>query len=242
MRKLIFVLGGSLMIATPVSNADVLGVGASVSYWDSGLSGKAGKNSDVVDVDNELNLDSDSNANLNAYFEHPVPVLPNIRLNYTRIEQSGRGELSTQFDLLSGEVDSTLDMSQFDVTLYYELLDNWANLDLGLTARNLDGELIVRETTTSGELSRTEVDGVIPMAYLAARFDLPLTGVSLGGEANLVRFDGDSVHDYNAYGQYQLSRLQLRAGYRQIRIDYEDSNDRLDIKIGGPFVSAGLTF
>ena len=244
MRKLIFAIGGSLFIAAPVAIADVVGVGASVSYWDSDLSGKAGKNNDVVDVENDLDLESDTNANLSAYLEHPVPVLPNVRLNYTRIEQSGRGELSTGFDSVPGaaEVDSDLDLNQFDVTLYYEVLDNWANLDLGVTARNLDGELIVRERTTNGQVSKTEVDGVIPMGYLAARFDLPFTGVSVGGEANLISFDGDCIYDYNAYGQYELSLLQLRAGYRQISIDYEDSDDRLDIELGGPFVSAGLTF
>lgn len=242
MRKLILALGGSLIIAAPVVSADVLGVGANISYWDSDLSGTAGKNNDAVDVENDLDLDSDTNANLSAYFEHPVPVLPNVRLNYTRIEQSGRGDLSTQFDVVSGEVDSDFDLDQFDVTLYYEVLDNWVNLDLGLTARNLDGELIVRETRTGGQVSETEVSGVVPMGYLAARFDLPLTGVSVGGEANLISFDGDSVYDYNAYGQYELSLLQLRAGYRQISIDYEDSDDRLDIELGGPFVSAGLTF
>ena len=242
MRKLIFAIGGSLLIAAPVAIADVVGVGASVSYWDSDLSGKAGKNNDVVDVENDLDLENDTNANLSAYLEHPVPLLPNVRLNYTRIEQSGSGEVSTQFDLVSGDVDSDLDLNQFDVTLYYEVLDNWANLDLGVTARNLDGELIVRERTTNGQVSKTEVDGVIPMGYLAARFDLPFTGVSVGGEANLISFDGDSIYDYNAYGQYELSLLQLRAGYRQISIDYEDSDDRLDIELGGPFVSAGLTF
>jgi len=244
MRKLILAIGGSLVIAAPFATADVVGLGANVSYWDSDLSGEAGKNNDVVDVENDLNLDSDTNANLSAYFEHPVPVLPNVRLNYTRIEQSGRGELSTEFDFIQdgAEVDSDLDLNQFDVTLYYEVLDNWANLDLGVTARNLDGELVVREQVTGGEVSKTEVDGVIPMGYLAARFDLPLTGVSVGGEANLISFDGDSVYDYNAYGQYELSLLQLRAGYRQISIDYEDSDDRLDIELGGPFVSAGLTF
>ncbi|MCL7945739.1 TIGR04219 family outer membrane beta-barrel protein [Marinobacter sp. ATCH36] len=244
MRKLILALGGSLMVAAPLATADVLGVGANVSYWDSDLSGKAGKNNDVVDIENDLNLDSDTNANLSAYFEHPVPLLPNVRLNYTRIEQSGRGELSTEFDAIQGgvDVDSDLDLSQFDVTLYYEVLDNWVNLDLGLTARDLDGELIVREKVTNGQVSKTEINGVVPMGYLAARFDLPLTGVSVGGEANVISFDGDSVYDYNAYGQYELSLLQLRAGYRQISIDYEDSNDRLDIELGGPFVSAGLTF
>lgn len=243
MRKLILALGGSLIIVAPVAYADVLGVGANVSYWDSDLSGKAATNNDLVDVENDLNLDNDTNANLSAYFEHPVPLLPNVRLNYTRIEQSGRGELSTQYDLVSvGPVDSNLELTQFDVTLYYEVLDNWVNLDLGLTARNLDGELSVQQIGGAGSVSRTEVDGVLPMGYLAARFDLPLTGVSVGGEANLISFDGDSVYDYNVYGQYQLSLLQLRAGYRQISIDYEDSDDRLDIELGGPFVSAGLTF
>ncbi|MEP1216180.1 MAG: TIGR04219 family outer membrane beta-barrel protein [Marinobacter sp.] len=243
MRKLILALGGSLMVAAPVVSADVLGVGANISYWDSDLSGEAGKKNDFVDVENDLDLDNDTNANLSAYFEHPVPVLPNVRLNYTRIEQSGTGELSTEFDLVDvGPVDSDLDLTQFDVTLYYEVLDNWVNMDLGLTARNLDGELTVQQVGGAGSVSQTEVDGVIPMGYLAARFDLPLTGVSVGGEANLISFDGDSVYDYNAYGQYELSLLQLRAGYRQISIDYEDSDDRLDIELGGPFISAGLTF
>ena len=80
------------------------------------------------------------------------------------------------------------------------------------------------------------------MGYLAARFDLPFTGVSVGGEANVISFDGDSVYDYNAYGQFEVALLQLRAGYRQIAIDYEDGDDELDIDLGGPFVSAGVRF
>ena len=80
------------------------------------------------------------------------------------------------------------------------------------------------------------------MGYLAARFDLPLTGVSVGAEGNFISFDGDSLHDFNAYGQYEISLIQFRAGYRQMSIDYEDGNDRLDVEIGGPFVSAGVSF
>jgi len=236
--------GGVLLISSPVTMADVLGVGATVGYWDSELSGTAGKNSDAVDVENDLNLSSDSNANLEAYFEHPVPILPNVRLNYTAIEQSGSGEVSTGFDGLPAglDVNSDLELTQFDVTLYYEILDNWVNLDLGLTARNLDGELIVRDRIGNFPASRTEVSGIIPMGYVAARVDLPLTGLSVGAQANAISYDGDSVSDINAYGQYQLSLLTFRAGYRQMSIDYEDSNDRLDVELGGPFISAGLTF
>jgi len=245
MRKLMIAVGGSLVLAVPAAQADVVGLGASVNYWDSELSGDAGTNGDVVDVNNTLNLDSDTNANASVYFEHPVPVLPNVKLSYTLIEQSGRGQLGlTGFDNVPAGVDvqSDLDLEQLDLTFYYEILDNWVNLDLGLTARDLDGELVVREAVSNGRVSRTEVDGVIPMGYLAARFDLPLSGVSIGAEGNFVSYDGDSLHDFNAYGQYEFSMLQVRAGYRQMAIDYEDDDDRLDVEIDGPFVSAGVVF
>jgi len=245
MRKLMLAVGGSLILVAPLSQADIVGLGASVSYWDSDLSGKAASNNDVVDVENDLNLDSDSNANASLYLEHPVPLLPNVRLNYTVIEQSGRGELGTSgFVGIPGsvEVQSDFDLDQLDLTLYYEVLDNWVNLDLGITARDLSGELIVQEIGGGLAANETTVDAVIPMGYLAARFDLPLTGVSVGAEGNFISFDGDSVHDFNAYGQYEISLIQLRAGYRQMAIDYEDGDDRLDVEIGGPFVSAGVSF
>ncbi len=247
MRKLMIALGGSLVLAAPLAQADVVGLGASVNYWDSDLSGTAGTNNDIVDVNNELNLDSDTNANASVYVEHPVPLLPNVKLNYTLIKQSGRGELGAEFgDIVSVgsglDVQSDLDLEQLDLTLYYEILDNWVNLDLGLTARDLSGELVVQEIGGGLQASKTTVDAVIPMGYLAARFDLPFSGVSVGAEGNFISYDGDSLHDFNAYGQYEFSMLQLRAGYRQMSIDYEDDDDRLDVEIDGPFISAGVTF
>ena len=242
MRKLAILAGGALMVSGSFATADILGVGASASYWDSDLSGQAEKSPDLVDVENDLNLSSDGNVNVEAYFEHPVPILPNVRLNYTRIEQSGDGNLSTQFDGLTigTSVRSDLELTQLDGTLYYELLDNWVNLDAGLTVRSIDGELLVQNT--AGTQVFTEISGAFPMAYAAVRFDLPFTGVSVGAQGNLISYDGDSISDFNAYGQYELSLLQLRAGYRQMSIDYEDDNDRLDVELGGPFISAGLTF
>jgi outer membrane protein len=242
MRKVILATGGALLMSSSLAVADVIGAGASVSYWDSNLSGDAGKKSDLVDLENDLDLSGDGNANLEAYVEHPVPVLPNVRVNYTTIEQSGSGEISTQFDLVSGDVDSDLDLTQFDITLYYEILDNWANVDVGLTARDLDGELVVREKTGTLQVSRTEISGVVPMGYLALRADLPFTGVSVGGQLNIISFDGDSISDVNVYGQYEIAVLRLQAGYRQISMDYEDSDNRLDVTLKGPFASVGLTF
>ncbi len=242
MRKLMMVMGASMLAAAPVVSADILGVGATVGYWDADYSGEASKGNDRVDLERDLNLSNDSNANLTAYFEHPVPVLPNVRLAYTRTKQSGNGQLNTGYDGVSGAVRSELELEQLDVTLYYEILDNWVNLDLGLTVRDFSGELLVQNRNDTSQFSETKADAVLPLVYAAARFDLPFTGVSVGGDANAIAYDGDSVYDFNVYGQYEMSLLQLRAGYRQISLDYEDGDDNLDIELSGPFVSAGLRF
>lgn len=247
MRKSAIVLLSGLTCFSSLAAADVVGLGANVSYWDSNLTGTASQGGDTVDVEDDLNLDSDSNVNLTAIFEHPVPVLPNVRINYTAIEQSGRGRIGAGgFDTLVGgvPVQSDLDLDQLDLTLYYELLDNWVNLDAGLTVRKMDGDLKVRDVSglSPTPLSRTKIDAVIPMLYAAARFDLPLTGLSVGAEGSGISYAGDSVLDGAAYAQYDLSVLRLRAGYRQMNIDYEDGDDALDVELGGPFLSAGLDF
>src|SRR5690554_4488511 len=171
--------------AIPVAQADVLGFGASIGYWDSDLSGKAAKDGDRVDVEDELDLSNNTEANLSAFLEHPIPVLPNIRLSYIKIDQSGRGRLSSGFDniVAGAPVDSSLKWRQADLTLYYEVLDNWVNLDLGLTVRDLDAELKVSDVAGLAR-SETDVDVILPMGYVAARFDLPLSGLSVGINGN----------------------------------------------------------
>ena len=80
------------------------------------------------------------------------------------------------------------------------------------------------------------------MGYLALRADLPFTGVSVGGQLNAISFDGDSISDVNVYGQYEIAVLRLQAGYRQIKMDYEDSDNLLDVTLKGPDASGGGTF
>lgn len=244
MKSVKSVLVVSALLTMPVANADVLGFGASIGYWDSDLSGKAAKGGDRVNVENDLNLSNNTEANFSGYLEHPIPLLPNVRLSYLRLDQSGRGELGSRFDGIPAAVpvNSSLDWHQTDLTLYYEVLDNWVNLDLGLTARDLDAELEVTDTAGVQPLSHTEVKAVLPMLYAAVRFDLPLTGVSAGITGNIISYDGDSVYDYDVYGQYVFSGVQLRAGYREMAVDYEDGDERLDIDVGGPFASIGFSF
>ncbi|MCG8517314.1 MAG: TIGR04219 family outer membrane beta-barrel protein [Pseudomonadales bacterium] len=242
MRNRILALG-ALLAAAPLAQADIIGAGASVSYWDAEVAGKAGQKGDLLDVENDLDLGDNSNTTIALYLEHPVPLLPNVRIAHSSLDQSGDSELTTDFGGIGAgvPVTSDLEFEQTDLTLYYEVLDNWVNLDLGITARDFSGELVV--TQVGGAISdTTKVDAVVPMGYVAARFDLPFTGASVGAEGNAISFDGDSMYDVNAYGQYEIALVQLRLGYREIAVDYEDGSDRFDIDVSGPFISAGLSF
>lgn len=245
-KQLTITLLGLGLLTSPVVFADIVGAGASVGYWNAGLEGKATDGSDRVDVENDLNLDRSSNVQLNAALEHPVPLLPNVRLGFTRLEQTGDGSVSARFgDLITTgtvNVRSELDLDQLDLTLYYEVLDNWVNLDAGLTVRSLEGELLVEERGNVSNANRTSIDAVLPMLYLSGRFDVPVTGFSIGATGNAIALGDDSMFDVTAYGQYDLSILRLQAGYRQLSLDVEDGNDSLDIDIGGPFIGLGLDF
>lgn len=230
-----------LALALPATaSANILGLGASIGYWDSSLSGRA-VNEGTVDVDRDLNLSNSGRTDFSAFLEHPVPLLPNVRVNYLSIDQSGNGQVPSGYDGIPAgtAVFSELDLTQLDITLYYKLLSNWVNLDLGLTVRDLDGELTMQG---GGQTSRTRVDAILPMLYAAGRFDLPFSGLSVGADTNLFTFDGDTVYDLNVFGQYRFSGAYVRAGYRQMSVDYKDGNDRLDVELGGPFVSAGFMF
>lgn len=245
-KQLTIAVLGLGLTASPLAFADIVGAGASIGYWNADLSGSASQGSDRVDVENDLNLDRSTNLQFSAALEHPIPLLPNVRVGFTRLEQDGNGSLEGNFgDLLNvgvTDVRSELDLDQLDLTFYYEILDNWVNLDAGLTVRSLEGDLYTAERGNLANANRTSVDAILPLAYAAARFDIPVTGLSFGATGHAIAFDGDSIFDLSAYGQYDLSLLRFQAGYRQLSVDVEDGSGALDIEIGGPFVSLGVDF
>jgi len=244
MKRLLVAGAAAVLLPAGAVNADVLGGGVALSYWYTSVSGVArntlGQTS--VDLDNELDLDSDSSLMASASFEHFMPFLPNVKVGYARVEQTGDSTLVAPFGQISSgsQVQSQLELTQYDLTLYYEILDNWVNLDLGITARSVDAELVVQALT--GSITQTDIDTVLPLGYAAARFDLPLTGLSAGAAGNAIAFDGDSLYDLNVYLQYDVAVMRFQGGYRQIGVDYEDDGELIDVRIGGPFISVGVDF
>jgi outer membrane protein len=178
--------------------ADVLGFSIDAKAYSSTLT-----NNDAKDKS-----DSSFNTEYSFAFEHPVPFVPNVRLAYA--------DFSFDFD----EFDA--DQGFIDGTLYYELLDNIVELDLGLTARVMD----ISDGANSYKNDSTSV-----LLFAKVQGNLPFVGLSAGAIAQAGGNGDDNILDAEVFLQYEfLFGLGLKGGYRMIQQDAE-----LDRKVGSNF-------
>jgi len=195
-----------------------------------------------IDLEDDLNLSDESGTYVYIAIEHPIPFLPNVLLTSIEIDQSGSGSVTQTFDGINftGDVDSTVDLSHTDATFYYELLDNWVNLDLGLTIRKFDGEVkLVSSTDTAQE----DIDYTIPLLYGKARLDLPLTGVYVSASGNWIGAGSNSFVDSMVTIGYESTiGLGLEAGYRNITLSVDEDDFEADFAFSGIFAAATFHF
>jgi len=230
--------------AASFANADtVLGVYAGYGSWDTSYDGRAGDPSITL---KDLGVKDQKNKFFYIALEHPVPLVPNIRLAHTDISNNQTALISESFTindvtyLVNDTVRSELDLTHTDVTLYYEILDNWVNLDLGLTARQFDGFVYAASTNAPSRNAKEKVDQTLPMLYGKAQFDLPFSGLSVGVEGNYVSYSGDKVTDYAAKVSYLFDSvldIGLEAGYRKLSLTIDDDDLNAKVNLKGPYAA-----
>lgn len=239
-------------LAPPAYADTIFGVHAGAYIWDPDVGGSVGQTSNNFDLTSEFSNSSADSTSLYVAVEHFIPLIPNAMLrrtpfSWTGSSQSATGTLGGLIPL-SGEIDAEIDLNMTDITLYYELLDNWVSLDAGVTARILDGFVTATEVTPlliSNTTDRVDIDTVIPMLYAHARFDLPFSGLAAGIRANVIGYEESNLSDLEAYLHLEVDLVPLldvgvKGGLRRLSLDIDDlDNWNSDATIEGAFV--GLT-
>lgn len=233
MKKILLV--GSLF--TSLTMADIVGGELNLGYYNHAPSGSAvyngTTNGNTIDVEDTLKWSQENDLLVKAYIEHPVPFLPNLKLGYTSFGHSGNGTLTqdltwgNQTFTANGNIDSKFDLKMYDITFYYEILDNWLNTDVGLNVKYIDGTVDVTGTTAAGIKSESADFAVpIPMLYAKMRFDIPTTDISLQAEGNYVTYDGHSLYDFEAGVRYTFALgAGIEAGYKAMKLKIDDIDD-----------------
>ena len=237
MFKFVSALSLSFILFSSAASADFLGIYAGGGSWNHDPSGDfSGNTGTAIDIAGDLNSSAKSEGYAWLAFEHPVPLIPNIRLEKTALTQTGNLSVSGKdFNgVASGASSITLDST--DAILYYRLLDNWVNFDLGLNLRKIDGNFTVGSSDVKFSQS-------IPMLYVAAQFDLPFSGFSVGADVNVVSYQGSTYNDVRLRALYEMGVIGFEVGTRTTTLTLDNvDNINADLKFSGLMLGMFLHF
>ncbi len=234
-----------LMLA-PFVSADMAGIEVGAYQWTPDYSGTVAADSSAINIEDDLGFKDDTHQIIWASIEHPLPLIPNFKVVSSDLSSSATIELSEPLDFGgktfndNDEVAAIIDMSNIEYTLYYELLDNWINLDGGLTFRQYDGFVSLDTEATSAHQS---LNFTIPLLYLKGRVDLPFTGFFVDGTVNIISLDGNSLSDTEFSVGYESEiGLGAKVGFRTFAMDVDESGLLADIEFKGAYISAFFHF
>lgn len=237
----------ALMVMACAANADTLGLrmsGGIFSYAPSGTIRDDTSPLQTLDVKSEMGLKDDKAFSGFIYIEHPLPVIPNIRLGTTSLKLEGSGSFSKTFNNkpLSGTVTSNIDLSHTDIGLYYQLIDTGFDLDLGLNFKVFSGKAYLSDGTNS---ATQDLKVTVPMLYGSVNFPLFGTGLSLGADVSTISYKNNQLSDLLLRLRYESAfRVGVEGGYRSMKLHVEKDSDNLyvDLNVKGPYLNLYLHF
>lgn len=237
-----------LAAMTPMAaQADLLfTVGAKASIWNAEPTGQL--DADVSVEDDGLNLDSENGQQLEVYFDHPVPFVPNLKLKQTSLELKGDGSINAQFGdrTFSEDVTSTFDLSHTDLTLIWglPLPVPFVDVNFGLTARQFDGVAEVTGATAGTE--SVDLDFMMPLLYGEVEISTPF-GLYGQADVNYIGYGDNKLMDLSYGLGYDLPipvvDLGLEAGYRSITLETDEdlADIETDLEVKGAYFGANFS-
>lgn len=233
-----------------LATASTLSISGGGGIWQTTPSGNIKKTTDTtppVDVEQDLFWTKEDQTYFFITLEHPIPILPNARLSQINLSQSGTGQANFVYDGIpfNGTITNNADLTQTDLLLYYEVLDDFLmmNLDLGLDIKNLDVKYNISDVNNPAISTSDSYSTTVPLLY--GMFGVtPIDPLYIGAELYYVTYNGSTITDVLAKISYTFSfHVGIEAGYRAQTIDIDDiSNTTGKFDFKGPFAGVYLKF
>jgi len=232
MKKILSIAAMTALMTT-AAHADLMRIEGAVGVWETAPSGnvKYG-NYPAFDVNDVAGFDTTTNMYAWVYLKHPVPIIPNVRLEYVDPKFDAKTEkvLSYGDYTFSAGASNALTLTQYDAVLYYNILDNtlWTTIDLGLDVKYIDGNYNI-SGNASGVGSYTvdqDFDIVMPLAYVRGRIQIPVTNIGVEAIVRGISYSDNTVVDAEIKLDYTMDfvpviqpGLELGYRYQQVKLD-----------------------
>jgi len=248
---LLIVLG--VFIITIPAYALPFRIEGAIGIWNHDPNGMINYNGDDVELNNDLALSDRNDLNLWFRIEHPVPMLPDIKVQYTPIKVKDSNSSNRQFVFgghpFDDAVRSEIEMDIIDVQLYNHLpflqMASLKSLDVtyGMSFRFLNANAFIEEIQAVDARSRSFST---PLAMICAGFRVaPVNSLSLIGDFQGTAYSGN--HWYDITAEVQIAPLNehlfLGIGYRYQDFKIDNIQDvTADQTMQGWFAELGCRF
>ena len=228
MNKLLSIAAISALLAT-AANADLMRIEGAVGVWQSDPAGTIQYgNFPEFDLVDAAAFSETTNTYAWVYIKHPIPVIPNLRLEYADPNFSGTTTESIQVgnETYGIGASNALSLTQYDAVLYYNILDNtfWSTIDLGLDVKFIDGNYNISGAGVTA--FDEDFDIVMPLVYLRGRVQIPVTNIGIEAIARGMSYTGNTVIDAQIKLDYTMDfvpviqpGLEIGYRYQQITLD-----------------------
>ncbi len=242
-KKLLSIVAITTFAITPAS-ADLLRIEGAVGAWQTTPTGTISyADTNSFDLVDQSGFESTTNMYAWVYLKHPIPVVPNVRIEFADPQFSGDIKQKIEWDgnvYASGT--NSLSLTQYDTVLYYNILDNtlWSTIDLGLDVKYIDGNYQLSEST--GTLAKVDQDFsiIMPLAYVRGRVQIPVTDIGVEAIVRGITYSDNTVVDAEIKLDYTLDFVPivqpgLELGYRYQQVKLNASSIGLDANLDTTF-------
>ncbi len=232
-------------LLTTAANADLMRIEGAVGAWQTDPTGTMQYGQDLAfDVVDNAGFESSQNVYAWVYIKHPIPIVPNLRLEYVDPTFDGTVATLEWNGNTYASVNNTLSLTQYDAVLYYNILDNtfWSTIDLGLDIKFIDGSYKLDASTAAGAAPAVDESFslAMPLAYARARVQLPVTNIGFEAIARGMSYTGNTVVDAQIKVDYTMDFIPviqpgLELGYRYQQVTLDGDSIGLDASIDTTF-------
>lgn len=252
MKKIIITILFTLSMSSQLM-ADFMRLEAGAGVWMNTANGEKTYSQDgATGTDKSLEKEN-TNPYIWALIKHPIPIIPNLRLEYVDVSTSGVANGVFE-NFVAADSSTQLDMTQYDIIPYYNILDNtaWVTLDLGIDFKTVEVDYRADDIELTGSIStgtyQDSATVLLPLLYVRTRVEIPATNIGLEADVKYISYSGDTVYDIRAKIDYTLDFLVLEpaieVGYRTQKYDIDDKDidGKIFLEFSGLYAGAMIRF
>ena len=269
MKKISFILA-SLVCGISFASADFLSLSAGAGYEQQNIDG-------YVKVGNTINYFAPHSVNpatntgsfglkdkINPYiwvkFIHPLPLIPNIKFQYTKYDSTGYsnyiaggnikifGDASIPLGIVNASTTQTI--NSYDLTFFYEFKPVVADIEAGFGLDYWKGHTKIYGTAANTGQKKTWVDSdwSVVLPYLYAHIEtMHLFGFSAIADVKWAKAGDNHHYDYVGALKYTIDIFGpvnpfIKVGYRYKEAYGVDGSDETKLQYKGAFAEIGARF